>query len=211
MQVKDVMHRAICIAPEDQLATAVRMLTDERIGCLRVCEGGSVVGMLTDRDIALRAIATARGVHGTTVREIMSVGAVCCSQDDSLEEAVRLMRRVHLRRLVVLDRRSAVTGVISAGDISALRVVHGGIELITHVDGFRSRPRPFEVVFYKEVLDHAGYPHRSQLMRMSVARSTGDEAVRAAIHQFEEIRHVSRWDALADGYDVEDKHSPGDC
>jgi CBS domain-containing protein len=186
MLVKDMMHPAVCVAPRDTLAAAVRKLANEHIGCLPVCDGMRPVGMLTDRDIAMRATAQGRNANEITVREVMSVGALCCSTTDFVEDAVRLMQLSHVRRLIVLDRKEHVIGVISGSDIN----------------GFLSEPRPFEVVFYKEVLDHLGHTHRSQLMRIPMAHGTRAEAVRAAIREFEETRRVNPWNALADGYDV---------
>ncbi|KAK42359.1 inosine-5-monophosphate dehydrogenase [Caballeronia jiangsuensis] len=186
MLVKDMMHRAVCVTPRGSLATAVRKLADKHIGCLPVCDGSRPVGMLTDRDIAMRASTHGRDLNDITVREVMRVGALCCSTTDPIEEAIRLMHQSHVRRLMVLDRKAHVVGVISAGDI----------------DGFLSQPRPFEVIFYKEVLDHLGHSHRSELMRISIAHCTREEAVRMAILEFEETRRLSHWNALADGYEV---------
>jgi CBS domain-containing protein len=183
---KDMMHPAVCVTPRDTLARAVRKLAHEHIGCLPVCDGMRPVGMLTDRDIAIHATAQGRDSNEGTVREVVSVGAPCCSTTDPVEKAAQLMHLSHVRRLIVLDRRAHVIGVISASDIN----------------GFLSEPRPFEVVFYKEVLDHLGHTHRSQLMRISMAHGTREEAVRAAILEFEETRRVNHWNALADGYDV---------
>ena len=75
-------------------------------------------------------------------------------------------------------------------------------ERMSDVEGGASERRPFEVVFYKEMLDHAGLPHHSELMRVSFAQGTKQEAVEAAINQFEETRRVANWTTVADGYDV---------
>lgn len=191
MLVKDVMHRAVCVGPQENVVAAARKLRDEHVGCLPVCMGGRVLGMLTDRDIAVRAVAEGRSPNEMTVREAMSVTAFSCAPDDTVEHAAGLMRQAHVRRLVVLDHHASVIGVVSASDVGALDI--GGSE---------SRPLPFEIVFYKEVLDHFGRTHRSELMRVPVAQGTCDEAIRAAMREFEVVRQVNRWDVLADGYEV---------
>ncbi|MEI6001414.1 CBS domain-containing protein [Paraburkholderia bengalensis] len=186
MLVKQIMHPAICVGPQDSLIAAARKLRDKKVGCLPVCVGGRALGMLTDRDIAVRATAQGRNLNDTTAREVMTVGALSCSPDDTLERAVHLMQQFHVRRLVVLSREGQVVGVISASDIG----------------GFLSQPRPLEVVFYKELLDDSGHAHRSELMRVPIARGSREEAVSAAIREFEQSRHVSQWRIVADGYEL---------
>lgn len=196
MLVRDIMHCAVCIDPAEKLAAAARMLRDENVGCLPVCCGAQVLGMLTDRDIVVRSAAQGRDPNEMSVREAMSVGALSCGQEDTVERAACLMQQAHVRRLVVLDRHLHVVGVVSASDIGASGI--GANELGRCV----SKRLPFEVVFYKEVLDHFGRTHRSELMRVPVARGTRDEAIRTAIGEFEQTRQIRRWDALADGYEV---------
>lgn len=185
------MHRAVCIDPQESVAAAARKLRDENVSCLAVCRGAKAIGMLTDRDIAIRAVAQGRAPYEMTVREAMSVDALSCAPNDTVEQAACLMRQAHVRRLVVVDRDACVVGVVSANDIGA-----------SDVAGFESKPLPFEVVFYKEVVDHFGRTHRSELMRVRVARGPRDEAIRTAMSEFEQMRQIDRWDALADGYDV---------
>jgi len=191
MLVKDVMHRAVCIGPQEDLAAAARKLRDEHVSCLPVCRGAEILGIITDHDIVVRSAAQKRNPGEMTVREAMSVGALCCAHNDTTENAAHLMRRRHVRRLIVLDLHSHVIGIVSANDVG-----------ISDLGEWVSHPPPFEVVFYKEVLDHFGRPHRCELMRVPVAAGARDEAVRAAIREFEEAQQLSRWDALADSYEV---------
>ncbi len=191
MRVKDVMHRAVCVDPQASVAAAARKLRDERVACLPVCRGTRLIGMLTDRDIAVRTVAQGRAPEEMTVREAMSADALSCGLDDTLEQAACLMREGHVRRLVVLDHHAFVVGIVSANDIGADDIGAG-----------ESHAVPFEVVFYKDVLDHFGRTHRSEVMRVQVARGTRDEAIRTAMREFEQVRQVGRWDALADGYEV---------
>ena len=193
MLVKDVMHRAICIGPEETLAAAARKLKAHNIGCLPVCESGRVLGMITDRDLAMRSVADGRSAEQVAVREAMTVDALWCSEDDSVHTAADLMHGAHVRRLVVTDRRRHVVGVVSMTDLG----------------GAASERRPYEIVFYKEILDHAGLAHHSEVMRIAVAQGTRDEAIQDAVREFARSRQVGDWRAAADGFDVIDTHAGG--
>ncbi|SAL62704.1 CBS domain-containing protein [Caballeronia choica] len=146
--------------------------------------------MITDRDIAMRGVADNRDPNHMRVRDAMSVDAICCLKEDSVEEAATLMGQAHVQRLAIVNADRHLVGIISMSD----------------VEGGGSERRPFEVIFYKEILGHAGLLHHSELMRVSVAQGTKDEAVQAAIGQFEEARHVTDWTIAADGYDVVSIH-----
>jgi CBS domain-containing protein len=186
MLVSERMKNAEFLEPDQTLTTAARKLRKDNIGCLPVCQDGRLLGMITDRDIAMRGVADNRNPNQMLVREAMSVDAICCAKEDSVEHAAALMRQAHVKRLAVVNADRHLVGVISMSDLEN--------------DG--SERRPFEVLFYKEILDHAGIPHHSELMRVSVAQGTKQEAIEAAISHFEETKCVSSWTAAADGYDV---------
>jgi hypothetical protein len=194
MLVGERMKAAVWLAPDDTLAAAARLLRQDNIGCLPVCQDGRVIGMITDRDIAMRGVADDRDPNQMKVREAMSVDVICCSKKDTLETAVAIMRAAHVQRLAVTKGDGHLVGIISMSDAG----------------GASSGRRPFEVVFYKEILDHAGMPHHSELMRISVAQGTKQEAVEAAIAQFQEANRVTNWTALASGYDVSSIHVDAD-
>lgn len=191
MLVRERMKPAVFLEPDETLATAARKLRKDNIGCLPVCQDGRLLGMITDRDIAMRGVADNRDPNHMRVRDAISVDAICCLKEDSVEEAATLMRQAHVQRLAVVNADRHLVGIISISDL----------------EGGGSERRPFEVIFYKEVLGHAGLPHHSELMRVSVAQGTKDEAVQAAIGQFEEARHVTNWTTAADGYDVVSIHA----
>ncbi|SAL85309.1 CBS domain-containing protein [Caballeronia terrestris] len=186
MLVSKRMKPAIFLEPDETLAAAARKLRKDNIGCLPVCQDGRLLGIITDRDIAMRGVAEGRDANNMRVREAMSVDAICCSKDDSIETAAAVMRDAHVQRLAVVDDDGHLVGVIS----------------ITDLEGGGSERRPFEVIFYKEILDHAGLPHHSELLCVSVAQGTKHEAVASAIVQFEETKRVANWTTIADGYDV---------
>jgi len=119
MQVKDVMTRgAECIRPDDNLQQAARRMKDLDVGPLPVCDHDKLVGMLTDRDIVVRAIAEGRDPATTRVRDVMSPGICACFEDDDVGEAAKLMREKQIRRLVVLNRDRRLAGIVSLGDLA---------------------------------------------------------------------------------------------
>jgi CBS domain-containing protein len=120
MQIKEVMTRGVeVIRPEDTLQEAARKMKTIDVGPLPVCDGERLVGMITDRDIIVRATAEGRDPKTTPVKEAMTPGIVYVYEDQDLEEAASVMKDRQLRRLVVLDRNKKLVGILSLGDIAA--------------------------------------------------------------------------------------------
>jgi CBS domain-containing protein len=119
MQVKEVMTRgAECVRPDDTLQEAARKMKGMEVGPLPVCDRDRLVGMLTDRDIVVRAVAEGQDARTAKVRDAMTEGIFYCFEDDDVSEAARLMREKQVRRLVVLNRDKRLTGIISLGDLA---------------------------------------------------------------------------------------------
>ena len=119
MKVSEIMtDRVVPIGPEESAAVAARMLAHYNIGALPVCGGqGKLCGMLTDRDLVTRCLASGRLPEETRVREIMSVGVVSVTPEAEVEEAARLMGRLQIRRLPVA-REGKLCGMVSLGDLA---------------------------------------------------------------------------------------------
>lgn len=119
MKVKDVMtSRVIRISPEENAAVAARTLTHYNIGVLPVCGGdGKLCGVLTDRDIVTRCLASGRRAEETPVRGIMTNQVVSVSPETDVSAAASLMARQQVRRLPVV-RDGEVCGMVSLGDLS---------------------------------------------------------------------------------------------
>ena len=101
----------------DTLTEAARVLTEADIGAVLAIDEGRVVGILTDRDIVVRAIADGRDPGSTNVGDVCSSDVVTLTPDQSLDDAVRLMREHDVRRVpVVQDGRPA--GILSLGDLA---------------------------------------------------------------------------------------------
>lgn len=120
MKVGDVMHRhAIWISPETPLAEIANKMRDEDIGALPVGENDRLVGMVTDRDVAIRGFSQTRDPLQTTARDVMSEPIVFCREDSELEDAVHIMENRQIRRLPVINDQKRMVGMLSLGDVAA--------------------------------------------------------------------------------------------
>jgi CBS domain-containing protein len=120
MWIRDIMTRDVeCVWPDDTLQEAALRMKELDVGPMPVCDYDRVVGMLTDRDITVRAVAEGRDPRSTRVRDVMTRNVVSCSEDDGVEEAARLMQERQIRRLLVLDRDKRLIGIVSLGDLAA--------------------------------------------------------------------------------------------
>lgn len=118
MKVREVMTRDVQTArPGDTLQQVARRMSELDTGFMPICEGDRVLGLLTDRDITIRAVAEGLGPQ-TPATEIMTSGAETASEDDDLDEVTEKMSRLQIRRVVVLDVNRKLCGVLSLGDIA---------------------------------------------------------------------------------------------
>ena len=119
MLVKAIMtHNAEVVSAGDTLEQAARKMEELKIGPLPVCEGYRVVGMLTDRDITVRATAVGSDPKETLVNEAMSLDIVTCFEDQDVNEAVRLMKERQIRRPLVMNRANELVGIVSLADLA---------------------------------------------------------------------------------------------
>lgn len=119
MQVKEAMTSGVeCINPDATLREAAEKMQSLDIGPLPVCENDRLVGMITDRDITVRATAAGADPAVEQVRDVMTPEVVYCFDDQDVNEAARLMRDKQIRRLVVLNRNKRLVGIVSLGDLA---------------------------------------------------------------------------------------------
>ena len=119
MQVKDVMSQTVEMAvPDDTLQEAATRMRCWNVGILPVKEGDRMVGVITDRDIVMRAVCEAKDMKQTRVRDVMTQKVISCFADQSVEEAAELMKAEKVRRLMVLDRAQGIVGVVALQDIA---------------------------------------------------------------------------------------------
>jgi CBS domain-containing protein len=119
MLLKDIMTRDPgVVSPGDTLEQAARIMEVLDVGPIPVCEGKRVVGMLTDRDITVRATAAGCDPKTTLVSDAMSQEVVSCYEDQDVLEAAKLMKERQIRRLLVLNRANDLVGIVSLGDLA---------------------------------------------------------------------------------------------
>lgn len=119
MQIRDIMTgKVISVAAREPVTAAARLLRQHNLGALPVCDDhGKLLGMVTDRDIAVRCVAAQADPTGTTVEQIMSRGIITAGPNDSLDRAVYLMSADQVRRLPVLEDGRLV-GMVSLCDMA---------------------------------------------------------------------------------------------
>lgn len=119
MKVQDVMSREPFVCdPDSPIAEIAAQMRDLDIGMIPVCAGKHLEGVVTDRDIVVRAVAEELDPIGTVAEDVMSTDVVHCDQEDDIAKAAETMRQYQIRRLLVLDRKKQLVGVISLGDIA---------------------------------------------------------------------------------------------
>jgi len=108
-----------CVRPDDNIAAAAQKMKDLDVGALPVCgDDDRLKGMITDRDITVRATADCCDAGGTCVREVMTPNIVYVIEDQDVTEAARLMKEKQIRRLAVLNRDKRLVGIVSLGDLA---------------------------------------------------------------------------------------------
>jgi len=117
--VRDVMTRRVETAePDSTIAEVARRMRDLDVGSLPVTEGNRLLGIVTDRDLSVRATAAARDPNNTKVREVMSPEIAWIFDDEPADAAARVMRDRRIRRLPVLDRSDRLVGVVALADLA---------------------------------------------------------------------------------------------
>ncbi|MGC4061117.1 MAG: CBS domain-containing protein [Aquabacterium sp.] len=118
MQIRHAMTSKVhVIGPNQSIREAAQWMLEQDIGALPVGEGDRLVGMITDRDIAVRAVAQGLSPD-TPVQAVMSQEVKYCFDDEDLDHAARNMGDIQVRRLLVLNRDKRLVGIISVGDLS---------------------------------------------------------------------------------------------
>jgi CBS domain-containing protein len=119
MQIREIMTREVdVIRPDASVRDAALKMKELDVGAIPVCDGQKLQGLVTDRDITVRAVAEGRNPSEVQVAEVMSGDIAYCFEDETVEQAANLMESKQIRRLPVLDRNKQLAGIISLGDIS---------------------------------------------------------------------------------------------
>jgi len=127
-QIRDVMTaNPRTVGPEDSLRMAAQFMDELNVGVLPVCEGEKVIGMVTDRDIAVRGVAQGLSPDEGQVREVMSASVRTCYDDEQVDDVLDEMADVQIRRVPVLDREQRLVGIVSLGDLAEDRGQQGRV------------------------------------------------------------------------------------
>lgn len=119
MQISEIMTREVSsVSPLTTLEQAARQMREYDVGALPVIESGRLVGIVTDRDIVLRAVAEAIDGMFARVSDAMTPNVIVCRGDADLEEAVDVMSAKQVRRLPVVDKHEHLIGILALGDIA---------------------------------------------------------------------------------------------
>ena len=119
MKVKECMSQNVLYCnPNATVLDAAQLMNQNGIGCIPVCNTeNNVVGILTDRDIALRSVASGKDPHNTNVSEIMTTSAYCCDYNDDITTVAREMGKTGIRRMPVTNNGKLV-GILTTGDLA---------------------------------------------------------------------------------------------
>ncbi len=118
MKISEVMTTEVETVSADQTAReAASFMLRADAGSIPVCAGDKVIGMITDRDIAVRGVAEGRGPD-TPVSELMSDGIICAHGDEDIDAVAQRMSEEHVRRMPVLDAEERLIGIVSLGDLA---------------------------------------------------------------------------------------------
>ena len=119
MDLRDIMTRNVeVVSAGASLKDAAKKMKDLVVGLIPVCDGDRLKGVLTDRDITIRATADGRDPSKTKVSEVMSTDLAYCLEDQEVEEAVSVMEARQIRRLPIVNQDKRLIGIISLADIA---------------------------------------------------------------------------------------------
>jgi len=117
MKVENVMTKSVAsLNPDDTIDKAAQVMMENNIGSLPVCQQGKIIGILTDRDISIRAMGN-KASNSKTVRDIMSSNPVTVSPDMDVKDVSRIMSERQIRRVPVVENNNVV-GIVSLGDLA---------------------------------------------------------------------------------------------
>lgn len=106
------------IVPNETILRAAQLMDELNVGSLPVCEGERLIGIVTDRDIIVRAVAQNLPAEQTSVADAMSEGVQWCYDDDSIDDAREKMEAMQVRRIPVVDHEQHLVGIVSLGDLA---------------------------------------------------------------------------------------------
>ena len=120
MRVKDVMHKGVdWVSPNTPVTELAKLMREHDIGSIPIGEDDRLIGMVTDRDIVCKGLASDDfDARRAMARDVMTDGIHCCREDDDLAKAIHHMETLEVRRLPVINKSKRMIGIVSLGDVS---------------------------------------------------------------------------------------------
>lgn len=141
-KVREVMtDRPRAVTPDTTISEAARLMESEDVGALPVLDGEQLAGIVTDRDIVIRAVAGGKDPKGMPVREIASKEVATIGPDDSLSDALKLMASAQVRRIPVVDEGNRLVGMLSQADVALEAKEKDVGELVEEISRPHTGPR----------------------------------------------------------------------
>jgi CBS domain-containing protein len=120
MKAGEIMSRGVSfVSPDDTVESAANLMARDNVGILPVLSGAHVVGLITDRDVVVRAVAAGKPVSTCTVDDVMTEEVHYCLEDDTVEDVAGRMGDLGVRRMPVFERSNTLVGIISLDDVAA--------------------------------------------------------------------------------------------
>ena len=142
MKVSDIMtKRVVTASAEDTVQEAAKKMAGVNAGALPIAEGNRLVGMVTDRDIVVKGVARNKGLD-TKVGDIMTPEVRYCFDDQEIDDVMRNMGKLQVRRMPVVNREKKLVGILSLGDVAVSQgnqATVGALRDISHPNGAHSR------------------------------------------------------------------------
>jgi|SRR5262245_7764469 len=121
-KVRDIMTKdPVCCTPQDSVTETARVMKGEDVGSVPVVKDRTtkkLVGIVTDRDLALKVLAERRDPNNTRVEEVMTRNPLSCREDDDLENCLDSMEKRQIRRMPIVDRQDRIVGIIAQADVA---------------------------------------------------------------------------------------------
>lgn len=111
----------VCCVPSDTISKVAQSMKKQNVGAIPVIENEQtkkLIGIVTDRDLALKVVADGRDIQSTKVADVMTVKIITCREDDDAQKAVDTMAKHQLRRLPIVDKDHNIVGIISQADVA---------------------------------------------------------------------------------------------
>jgi CBS domain-containing protein len=138
----DVMTRDVeVVRPESPIREAATRMAALDVGTIPVCDGERLLGLVTDRDIVIRAVARGADPATTPVRDVMTSSVSWCYADEPVSRGIQAMKSLKIRRLPIVDRQKRLVGIVSLGDLAADRDILKKASEVLHRVSEPAEPR----------------------------------------------------------------------